>query len=87
MATKALEARIIGYTATYGIYQTLTISGKLRIAKNPRPINQLETDSDDSSPDWPTKPIQDLEDIGKGETGRNYGWHCPEKQGCSKGSM
>ena len=87
MAPRATEARITGYTATHGTYQVVTTTGKRKIAKNPRPINQLEQDSEEEEIDqWPTKPVQDLEDITDGKIGRNYGWHCPEKEECPKGT-
>ena len=40
MAPRAIEARIIGYTATHGTYQVITATGKRSIAKNPRAIDQ-----------------------------------------------
>ena len=58
MAPRALEARIIGYTATYGVYQVITITGKRRIAKNPKPIDQTKEESDGEEEDiskWPMK--------------------------------
>ena len=86
MAPRAIEARIIGYTATYGTYQVITTTGKRKIAKNPRAIyqsNENDSEEEDTS-EWLTKPVQDLEDIADGKTGRNYGWHCPAKEGCSE---
>ena len=83
MTTQAIPAKIVGYTKTHGIYQVISDSGKRVLAKDPKPINQLKEDSDgEDNPEWPTKPIQDLEDIAKGHQGRNYGWHYPEKEGC-----
>ena len=88
MAPRAVEARIIGYTATYGVYQVITTTGKRKIAKNPRPIDQIREDSDgEEEPEWPNnnpidKAVEDLEDIADGQPGRNYNWHCPEKEGC-----
>ena len=83
MAPRAIRARITGYTATHGIYQVISDTGKRSLAKNPRPIDQLKEDSDgEENLEWPTKPVQDLEDIANEQTGRNYGWHCPEKEGC-----
>ena len=80
MAPRAIEARITGYTATHGIYQVITTTGKRRITKDPKPIEQLKEDNDEEENlEWPTKPVQDLEDIADGRQGRNYGWHCPEK--------
>ena len=85
MAARAVKARLIGYTKTHGTYQTILDSGKRVLAKNPRPIDQLKEDSDgEENSEWPTKPVQDLEDIADGKQGRNYGWHCPEKEGCPK---
>ena len=89
MTPRALEARIVGYTATYGVYQVMTTTGRRKVAKNPRPLDQFKEDSDDEierNDEWPTKPVQDLEDIANGKPGRNYGWHCPEKTGCPEGS-
>ena len=86
MGPRALEARIIGYTATHGVYQTLTVSGRRKVAKDPRPIEQTKDDSDDENIEWPTKPIQDLTDIAEGRPGRNYNWHCPEKEECPEGT-
>ena len=85
MAPRAQEARIIGYTATYGVYQVITATGKRKVAKKPIPINQEDSDEEDTS-EWPTKPMQDLEDIAAGRQGQNYGWHCPEKEGCLEGT-
>ena len=82
MAPRATEARITGYTATHGTYQIITTTGKRKIAKSPIPIDQLKEESDEEDLEWPRKPVQDLEDIAEGRTGRNYGWHCPEKEGC-----
>ena len=87
MAPRAIEARITGYTATHGVYQVITTTGKRKVAKNPKPIDQLKEDSDEEVEEtdrWPRKPIQDLEDITDGQPGRNYGWHYPEKEGCPK---
>ena len=39
-APRAQEARIIGYTETHGVYQTITPSGKRLIPKDPRPIKE-----------------------------------------------
>ena len=87
MAPRAIEARITGYTATHGVYQVITTTRKRKMAKDPRTIDQKEeSDGEEESFEWPTKPIQDLTDIVDGRTGRNYGWHCPEKEGCSKGT-
>ena len=90
MEPRAQEARIIGYTATYGVYQVITTTGKRKLAKNPRTIDQSKEDSDEEeearASEWPTKPVQDLEDIADGRQGRNYGWHCPEKEGCPEKS-
>ena len=87
MAPRSIEARITGYTATHGVYQVITTTGKRKIAKNPVPINQTKEDSDEEdTSEWPNKPVQDLTDIAKGQTGRNYGWHCPEKEGCPEGT-
>ena len=89
MAPRAIEARIIGYTATHGTYQVITATGKRSIAKNPRTIDQTkehDNDGDEDTSEWPTKPVQDLEDIADGRQGRNYGWHCPEKDGGLKGT-
>ena len=60
MAPRAIEARITGYTATHGVYQIITSTGKRRIAKNPIPIDQRKdtNDSDEEdNPEWPQKPI------------------------------
>ena len=74
MAPRATEARITGYTATHGTYQVVTTTGKRKVAKNPRPIDQLKEDSDgEENSEWPIKPVQDLEDIANGNQGRNYG--------------
>ena len=86
MAARAIEARIIGYTTTYGVYQVITATGKRRIAKNPIPVTQTEDSDEEDTSEWPTQPVQDLEDIADGKTGRNYGWHCPEKEGCPERS-
>ena len=87
MAPRAIEPRKARYTATHGVYQVVTSTGKRRITKNPRPIDQLKDDSDgEENSEWPTKPIQDLEDIAKGHQGRNYGWDCPEREGCPEGT-
>ena len=89
MAPRAIEARIIGYTDTRGVYQVVTKTGKRKIAKDPRPINQSKEESDEeevTTIEWPTKPVQDLEDIADGKQGRNYGWHCPKKEGCAQGT-
>ena len=90
MAPRAIKARITGYTATHGTYQVVTITGRRRIAKNPKPIDQSynsESDGEEeNTSEWPTKPVQDLEDIANGKQGRNYGWHCPEKGECPKGT-
>ena len=86
MAPRAIEARITGYTATYGTYQAVTTTGKRKIVKNPTPIDQRkdtdDSDGEEESSEWPKKPVQDLEDIADGKIGRNYEWHCPEKEGC-----
>ena len=88
MAARAVPARVVGYTKTHGTYQVISDTGKRALAKNPQPIDQTEKDSDgeEESSEWPTKPAQDLEDIAEGRPGRNYGWHCPEKEGCLKGT-
>ena len=52
MAPRAIEARIIGYTATYGTYQVITTTGKRKVAKNPRAIyqsNKHDSDEEDTS--------------------------------------
>ena len=85
MAVRAVSAKIVGYTKTHGIYQVVSETGKRALAKNPRPINDKDDDKEDTS-EWATKPVQDLEDIANGHPGRNYGWHCPEKEACPKGS-
>ena len=85
MAARAVSAKVVGYTKTHGIYQVVSETGKRALAKNPRPINDKDDDEEDTS-EWPTKPVQDLEDIANGHPGRNYGWHCPEKEACPKGS-
>ena len=85
MAPRAMEARIIGYTATYGVYQVLTTTGKRKVAKDTRPVDQIKKDSDEEdTSQWPTKLVQDLEDIADGRQGQNYSWHCPETEGCPK---
>ena len=86
MAARAVPARIVGHTKTHRTYQVISETGKRALAKNPQPIDQTEKDSDgeEESSEWPTKPVQDLEDIAEGRLGRNYGWHCPEKEGCPK---
>ena len=83
MAARATKARLVGYTKTHGIYQTILESGKRILAKDPKPIDD-EKDEEVTQEDseWPTKPVQDLEDIADGRQGRNYGWHCPEKEAC-----
>ena len=81
MATWATKARLIGYTKTHGIYQTILESGKRILAKDPKPVDK-DKEETEGNPEWPTKPIQDLEDIADGRQGRNYGWHCPDKEGC-----
>ena len=87
MAPRTLNARIIGYTTTHGTYQVITPTGKRKIAKNPKPIDQASEESDNEEHDeWLRKPVQDLEDIAKKQPGRNYGWHCPEERNCPKGS-
>ena len=83
MALRAMEGQIIVYTATYGVYQVLTTTGKRKVAKDLRPVDQIKKDSDEEdTSQWPTKPVQNLEDIADGHQGRNYSWHCPEKEGC-----
>ena len=86
MTPSAIEARIIGYMATYGVYQVITATGKRRIAKNPRPILNQEDSDEEHTSEWHIKPVEDLEDIANGQPGRNYGWYCPEKTGCPEGS-
>ena len=39
-ALRVQEARIIGYTETYGVYQVITPTGKRLISKNPRTIKE-----------------------------------------------
>lgn len=77
MAARGIPARIIGYTKTHGTYQVISNTGKRALAKNPKPIDQVKEDSDgeveEKQPEWPTKPVQDLEDITDGRPGRNYG--------------
>ena len=82
MAERAVPAKIIGYTKTHGTYQVISNSGKRTIAKDPKPITK--NDSDDEDSEWPKKPVEDLEDIANGQPGRNYGWHCPEKENCAQ---
>ena len=87
MAPRAQEARITGYTITHGVYQVITTTGKRTIAKNPKPVGKdNDSDEEDNTPEWPRKPIQDLEDIADGQPGQNYGWHCPEEKGCPEGT-
>ena len=85
MAARAVPARIVGYTKTHGIYQVLSETGKRTLAKDPRPIDKEDSDGEkekEGASEWPIKLVQDLEDIAEGKQGRNYGWHCPEKEGC-----
>ena len=84
MATRAISAKITGYTKTHGTYQVISDTGKRVLAKDPKPIDQNneESDEEENTSEWPRKPVQDLEDIADGKQGRNYGWHCPEKEGC-----
>ena len=56
MAARGSEAKIIGYSDTYGVYHTITSSGKRQLAKDPKPIDQDEEEelqvpieSDDNS--------------------------------------
>ena len=86
MAARAIPARIVGYTKTHGTYKVISDTGKRTLAKNPQPVEQTNEDSEEESPEWPRKPIQDLEDIANGRPGRNYGWHCPEKETCPQGT-
>ena len=45
----AVPARIIWYTKTHGTYQVISSTGKRAIAKNPKPINQANEDSDEEA--------------------------------------
>ena len=87
MAPRAEEARIMAYTETYGVYQTIpTTTKKRQLATNPRPIDKENKEREDENSEWPRKPIQDFEDIADWQRGSNYGWHCPENEGCPKGT-
>ena len=57
MAPRAIEARIIGYTETYGVYQTITTTGKRQLAKDPRPIVQDKEEDEEEELQWPEKLI------------------------------
>lgn len=44
LSARSYEGRIIGYTHTYGVYQILDKRGAIKLAKNPRPIQEDEED-------------------------------------------
>ena len=54
-APRAQEARIIGYTETYGVYQVITPTGKRLISKDPRPIRE-ESGETTAIPEIPKTP-------------------------------
>ena len=75
-APRSQEARIIGYTETYGIYQAITSTGKrIETIKNPIPIkqsifptrlptkNQENQEQTTQEPRWSTRSSRDLRPI------------------------
>jgi len=48
LAPRSYEARIIGYTSTFGKYWTIDKTGKQRLAKDPKPTQQATTVPEDS---------------------------------------
>ena len=74
MTPRTQEARIIGYTTTYKTYQVITTTGKWKIVKEPKPIDQTKEDSDEENPEWPAnnpvdKAIEDLQDMAENRWG------------------
>ena len=52
MAPRAVEARLIGYTETHEVYQTIMTTGKRQLAKNPQPIRQNNGEEEEEL-QWP----------------------------------
>lgn len=53
MEARAIEAFIIGYTETYGIYQVIDKKGKRFLSKNPKALKEEEEDTVLPLPDLP----------------------------------
>lgn len=67
LSPRFFEGRIIGYTHSHGIYQVLDKKGGVKLAKNPRPI-QDEEESESLWDTLPENPHEDSEPIDTTET-------------------
>jgi len=48
LSPRSYEARIIGYTQTFGMYQVRRSDGSYKLAKSPKPIIDYDSESEDS---------------------------------------
>lgn len=83
MAPRAIEARIIGYTNTYNVYQTITEAGKRLLSKEPRTLGlDHEEEEEVTSQGYTRRPtlekaVEDCYALAEGKKGPNMGLDCP----------
>lgn len=83
MAPRAVAARIIGYTNTYNVYQTITETGKRMLSKEPRTQGLDHEDEEKTNKEGYTrrftlaKAVEDLHALAEGKKGPNFGSDCP----------
>ena len=83
MAPRAIEARVIGYTNTHNVYQTITETGKRMLSKEPRTMGLDHEDEEEVTSQGYTrrptleKAVEDCYALAEGKKGPNMGLDCP----------
>ena len=83
MAPRVIEARVIGYTNTHNVYQTITETGKRMLSKEPRTMALDHEDEEETNEQGYTrrftleKAVEDLHAMAEGKEGPNFGSDCP----------
>jgi transposase InsO family protein len=49
LLARSFEARMVGYTHTHGVYKVIDTSGKQRVVKDPKPVNESDNNSNSDS--------------------------------------
>lgn len=83
MAPRAIKARVIGYTNTYNVYQTITETGKRMMSKEPRTLGlDHEEEEEITALGYTRRPtlekaMEDCYALAEGKKGPNMGLDCP----------